>query len=185
MPKKRASRIYSRERGGEVRFYADFRDFNFYRLAVERAHLVAGFGRIHWLDAAALLVPPAPALSARETDIVQHMNDDHQDAIDACVRGLLGLAGDGWRLTGVDPEGCDLRRGPDTARLAFGRAVLDAEGARAELVRLTRAARSRLAATLCAAASACRAQATSSSGSSNSRSGARQKARSMLSPFFA
>ena len=126
--------------------YADFRDFHFYRLAVERAHLVAGFGRIHWLDAAALLVPPAPALSAREADIVQHMNDDHQDAIDACVRGLLGLAGDGWRLTGVDPEGCDVRRAHDTARLTFARAVLDAESARAELVRLTRAARSRLAA---------------------------------------
>ena len=126
--------------------YADFRDFNFYRLAVERAHLVAGFGRIHWLDAAALLVPPAPALIARETDIVQHMNDDHRAAIDACVHGLLGLDGEGWWLTGVDPEGCDLRRGPDTARLAFGRAVLDAESARAELVRLTRAARSRLAA---------------------------------------
>ncbi len=126
--------------------YADFKDFNFYRLALERGHLVAGFGRIHWLEADALLVSPAPALSAREADIVQHMNDDHQDAIDACARGLLGLAGDGWRLTGVDPEGCDLRRGHDTARLPFAQAVPDAESARAELVRLTRAARSRLAA---------------------------------------
>src|SRR5689334_21205250 len=35
--------------------YADFADFRFYRVAVERAHLVAGFGRIDWVDAAALL----------------------------------------------------------------------------------------------------------------------------------
>lgn len=29
--------------------YADFSDFHFYRMTVESAHLVAGFGRIHWL----------------------------------------------------------------------------------------------------------------------------------------
>ena len=35
--------------------YIDFADFAVYRMAVERAHLVAGFGRIHWIDAAVLL----------------------------------------------------------------------------------------------------------------------------------
>ena len=35
--------------------YVDFADFAVYRLAVERGHLVAGFGRIHWIDAAELL----------------------------------------------------------------------------------------------------------------------------------
>src|ERR1700733_1009397 len=30
--------------------YAGFKDFALYRLAVIRAHLVAGFGRIHWVD---------------------------------------------------------------------------------------------------------------------------------------
>jgi heme iron utilization protein len=126
--------------------YADFKDFNFYRLTVERAHLVAGFGRIHWLEASALLVEPAPVLIARETDIVLHMNDEHPDAIDACAQGLLGLAGEGWRLTGVDPEGCDLRRGYRVARLRFAGRVADAEGARAELVRMVKAARARLGA---------------------------------------
>ena len=49
----RASRSHRRRylaRHPVAAMYADFRDFNFYRLAVERAHLVAGFGRIHWLD---------------------------------------------------------------------------------------------------------------------------------------
>lgn len=35
--------------------YAGFGDFRLYRMAVARAHVVAGFGRIYWLDAAALL----------------------------------------------------------------------------------------------------------------------------------
>ena len=30
--------------------YAGFKDFHFYRVAVERAHLVAGFGKIRWLS---------------------------------------------------------------------------------------------------------------------------------------
>ncbi len=34
--------------------YAGFKDFNFYRVVVERAHLVAGFGKIRWLSAAEL-----------------------------------------------------------------------------------------------------------------------------------
>jgi hypothetical protein len=124
--------------------YADFRDFQFYRMAVERAHLVAGFGRIHWLEAAAVLVEPAPALIAHEADIVRHMNQDHREALDAYAQGLLGLGGTGWRLTGVDPEGADLRHGARTARLTFRQPVSDAESARLELVRLARLARSRL-----------------------------------------
>ncbi len=46
------------------------------------------------------------------------------------------------------------------------------------------AVRSLFAATRRAAASAARAHVTSSSGSSNSRSGARQKERSLVQPFF-
>ena len=123
--------------------YAGFKDFHLYRMAVERAHLVAGFGRIHWLEGSAVLVGPAPALRDHEAGIVGHMNADHQDAIDAYAQGLLGLEGSGWRITGIDPEGVDLRRGARTARLAFGNRVADPEGARAELVRLARLARGR------------------------------------------
>ena len=38
--------------------YVDFGDFRFYRMAVESAHLVAGFGRIHWLTAAEITDDP-------------------------------------------------------------------------------------------------------------------------------
>ena len=30
--------------------YADFGDFAFHRFEIDKAHLVAGFGRIHWLE---------------------------------------------------------------------------------------------------------------------------------------
>ena len=126
--------------------YVDFQDFAFYRVAPTRAHLVAGFGRIHWIEAGDMLfdVAGSAPLAEREAGVVAHMNADHADAVDLYANQLLGLDGAGWRMPGVDPEGCDLRRGGQVARLAFERPVGDAEGARAELVRLAKAARRRL-----------------------------------------
>ncbi len=121
--------------------YAGFKDFGVWRMTVERAHLVAGFGDIHWVDAADLSGPAAPALAAREADVVEHMNDDHADAIALYARVLLGLDGDGWVMTGVDAEGADLRLGGRVARLPFDKPIADADGARVELVRLVKRAR--------------------------------------------
>jgi heme iron utilization protein len=39
--------------------YAGFRDFSLYRVSVKRAHLVAGFGRIHWVDGTDVLLDAA------------------------------------------------------------------------------------------------------------------------------
>ncbi|MBI3514368.1 MAG: DUF2470 domain-containing protein [Proteobacteria bacterium] len=125
--------------------YAGFGDFHLYRVTLEAAHLVAGFGRIHWLSAAdvAPSAPPA-ALVVAEPDIVAHMNQDHADALDAYAHGLLGRTGTGWRMTGIDAEGCDLRRAGEVARVAFAQPISDPEGARAELVRLVKEARAAL-----------------------------------------
>ncbi len=130
-----------------ARAYAGFADFKLYRVAVDRAHLVAGFGQIHWIEAKDLLFPVADRaeLAEAEPGILRHMNDDHGDAVQIIAEQILGLAGTGWVLAGVDPEGCDLRRDGALVRAPFDRTVRDAESARAELVRLTKRAR-RLAA---------------------------------------
>lgn len=125
--------------------YAGFGDFAFYHLAIERAHIVAGFGRIHWLDD--YLYPgETQTLIDAETDILEHMNTDHADAIQLYAQKLLGKSGDGWSLCGIDPEGCDLIRtadnqGGELARLNFGKAIATADEARSELVRLVKQAR--------------------------------------------
>jgi putative heme iron utilization protein len=121
--------------------YAAFGDFNIYAMQVERVHLVAGFGRIRWLEWAEVRQHLAPALVEREADIVKHMNGDHAEAVQLYAERLLGRSGSGWRLTGIDPDGADLRLEGEVARLAFAKPVGDADGARAELVRLAKAAR--------------------------------------------
>jgi heme iron utilization protein len=121
--------------------YAGFKDFAFYRIMVERAHLVAGFGRIHWIDAKDLLGRIEPALAERESGIVEHMNTDHADAVELYATVLLRQPPGEWRMTGCDAEGVDLRCGARTARLDFGQIVTDAGAARAELVRLVKKSR--------------------------------------------
>src|SRR4029077_6915026 len=121
--------------------YAGFGDFHLYRIEVERGHLVAGFGRIDWIDAGDLLFAgDVGVLAAAEPEILKHMNDDHGDAIDRYAHRLLGRRGPGWRMTGIDPEGIDLRNGGETARLDFAALVavpvLSPEAARAALVQL-------------------------------------------------
>lgn len=126
--------------------YAGFGDFHLYRVDVERGHLVAGFGRITWIEGGELrFAGNASALAAAEADIVAHMNREHGDAVALYAERLLGLPGTGWRMIGIDPEGLDLRlsneQGAAAARLDFEAPVLTPAAARRMLVRLAEEAR--------------------------------------------
>jgi hypothetical protein len=126
----------------DAEMYAAFGDFNFYRVAPERAHLVAGFGRIRWLSATELLPEPPPmALAESEADILAHMNADHVDAIQLYAGRLLGLPAGEWRMTGIDAEGLDLRHAGRVERLAFDAPIGDAAEARKVLIALVAKAR--------------------------------------------
>ena len=118
--------------------YAGYGDFQIYRVTIGRAHLVAGFGRISWIEGDTLrFADPAAGLAAAEDEIVRHMNADHADAVALFAERLARRPGAGWRMTGIDPEGIDIRRDGETARLDFDQPVLDARTARRALIALT------------------------------------------------
>jgi putative heme iron utilization protein len=122
--------------------YIGFGDFRLYRVAVDRAHFVAGFGQIQWLEGRDLMfMGDFGELASAEAGIVSHMNADHTDVLANFARHLLGRTAVPWRMTGIDPEGIDLRCDCETARLDFVAPVLDAEQARAALVQLADDAR--------------------------------------------
>ena len=125
----------------DAAMYAGFKDFSLYRVVVERAHLVAGFGKIRWLSTAELAVPVPAGLAESEDGIVRHMNEDHADAVQLYAGKLLGLAGSDWRMTGIDAEGIDLRQAGHVARLAFDTPLSSAREARKVLVALVGKAR--------------------------------------------
>lgn len=125
--------------------YASFNDFKFYRVAVERAHLVGGFGKIRWLPLDELLPidlrPPLAAFKSAEAEILAHMNADHADAVQLYATRLLDLPAGDWKMTGIDSEGFDLRCKGKTARFAFDTALRAPSEARAALVALMAKAR--------------------------------------------
>ena len=126
----------------DAEMYAGFKDFNFYRVAAERAHLVGGFGKIRWLTMAELQPElPSAALTESEPGIVEHMNADHADAVQLYAGRLLGLPAGDWKMTGIDAEGLDLRAGGQVARLAFDQPIATASDARKALIALAAKAR--------------------------------------------
>ncbi len=129
----------------EAEFYAGFPDFGFWRLEVEGAHYIGGFGRIFDLDSADLLLPldDAAALLEAEPDIIAHMNQDHADAVELYAAALGDAQPGPWRMTGIDPEGCDIVLNGAARRVLFSMRVASPAEARRELVRLAAEARAR------------------------------------------
>ena len=113
--------------------YADFADFAFWRLNVESASLICGFGKAHELERDDLCVLPIPELETVEPGAVEHMNESHRDAIDLYA-AEAGFEGKGWRLATLDPTGLDLVRGDETARFWFNSRLASADQLRPRLI---------------------------------------------------
>lgn len=123
--------------------YATFADFGFWRVEVECAYLVAGFGRIVELkrDQILTVTQDAAELLAAEESAVAHMNEDHREAIGLYAKQLLGAEAGTWKIIGIDPEGCDLMAGEAVRRLDFPQRVNSAAELRKTLVALADKAR--------------------------------------------
>lgn len=123
--------------------YADFGDFAFFRLNVERASLNGGFGKAYALKRQDLVLPEEAwsAIADWEEGAVDHMNEDHQEAISLYAKVLLKQTGDKWSLASLDPEGMDLRAGDRMVRLWFDTLLSEPGTLRPVLVELAKKAR--------------------------------------------
>jgi hypothetical protein len=127
----------------EADLFAGFADFGFYRLTLETAHLVAGFGRIVDLAPPDVLISldDAGALIAAEAEIVDHLNSEHAETLRVYATKLLGAPDGAWRCTGCDPEGLELQLGRSALRLPFRRPVISPGALRQLLKQLAEEAR--------------------------------------------
>jgi putative heme iron utilization protein len=127
--------------------YERFGDFRIWVLRPERVRWVGGYGRMDDVEivdlAAAEPDPTAPGADRA----VDHLNDDHADALLSMARALGGypdaLAA---RCTSIDRYGLNLAietpRGHAPSRVGFADPVEEPNGLRAATVELTRLARS-------------------------------------------
>ncbi len=121
-----------------ARLYADFGDFAVWRVRPQAGLFVGGFARAVRLRGADLAPDPTgvAAIAGAEAGILSHCNRDHADAL-AAIAGRPGA----WTMVGADTDGCDLAQDETVIRIPWSAAAPDAGAIRAELIRLTQAAR--------------------------------------------
>jgi putative heme iron utilization protein len=123
--------------------FVDFKDFSFFRIVPSGAHLVAGFGRIVDLEPAQFLtdISDAEGLLEAEQGAIEHMNEDHREAMNLYATKLLGAETADWSCTGCDPDGMDMQADGKTLRLDFPERVTSGTELRKMLVKLVGEAR--------------------------------------------
>lgn len=138
----RAERRYL-NRNPKAKLYVGLGDFCFFRLEVERASLNGGFGKAYLLNRHDIIVegPVVEALAQSEQRAVDHMNDDHLDAIANYARYFAKSDGGGWVMTGIDVDGFDLAAGDESRRVFFPSPLKDAQEMRMALVEMAKEAR--------------------------------------------
>ncbi|MEM1377666.1 MAG: DUF2470 domain-containing protein [Pseudomonadota bacterium] len=126
----------------KAELYADFGDFSFFKLSIEGASLNGGFGKAYALTADDLAMQGEwAALMKGERSAVDHMNDDHLDAV-AHYATHFGKREDAkWQLATMDTEGMTLVAGDQTCRVWYPEPLMNAGQMRAVLVDMAREAR--------------------------------------------
>ncbi|MGL4491007.1 MAG: HugZ family protein [Rhizobiaceae bacterium] len=141
----KSARQRTLRRNPKAKLYVDFGDFSFMKLKPAGASLNGGFGQAYRLISDDLLEDAALAtqFEEAEADILEHMNKDHHDAVQAIGACVGAKSVKRWVMTGVDPHGVDLGAGETVARAWFDASAQSIGDIRQRLVDLTAASRSK------------------------------------------
>lgn len=121
-----------------AKLYETTHDFHFFRLEVKIARVIMGFGAIAWVDAEALC-QPSPFDEASEDGMIEHMNDDHVDAMQHYLTQLsveIKPNAKPPQMVGVNQFGITIRYRKRLYFVAFAEAAHDAMAVRQQLVAL-------------------------------------------------
>lgn len=130
-------------------YYANFRDFAFWKLAVDQVRYIGGYGRMSWIGKADWQRAEPDPIGPSAAGTIAHMNADHADALVLYCKAFSKAAEiRSASMTAVDRYGFEMSamtaEGPRPVRLAFARPVSTPEDVRAALISLVKEARSRL-----------------------------------------
>lgn len=129
--------------------YADFADFGFYRVEVQAAYWVGGFGKQRRLSGTQFIVNDCQALKTGHDHIVDHMNADHLDALaDIVAHETPHPKESGWKMISIDCDGMVLGTDvPESSdiRIEFPQTVRTPTDARQILVEMCKKSRDLMA----------------------------------------
>lgn len=123
--------------------YVDFGDFSFFTLEPRTASLNGGFGKAYILLPEDFLIasPASKALADIEESAIDHMNDDHREAVTLYAQKLAGGNGTNWTISGIDASGFDLLGTGSVLRVEFDAPLQDADRLAAVMAELAKRAR--------------------------------------------
>ena len=140
-----ARKIYL-TRHANSKYWVDFEDFSFYRLDVVDVYYVGGFGVMGWVLASEYVSSQPDPLAPSMSEIIQHMNADHKDALILLAKRFANIDSQEATMTAVDRLGFHVRLktsdGMRGLRIAFPREARDSATTRTVLVEMVRQARS-------------------------------------------
>ena len=130
-----------------AKYWVDFNDFAFYRMELVDVYYVGGFGVMGWVAADEYARAKADPLADTASEIIQHMNADHADALVLLARGFAGVEAEKATMTSVDRLGFHLRlktaERVHSTRVPFTREVRNTQETRTVLVEMVHQARQR------------------------------------------
>jgi hypothetical protein len=134
------------DRHANSKYWVDFEDFSFYRMEVVDFYYVGGFGVMGWVSAADYDRSQPDPLADAMSEIIEHMNTDHKDALVLLARHFALIDATEATMTAVDRLGFNVRLrtqdGMRGARIAFAREVSNPGETRKVLVEMVQQARS-------------------------------------------
>jgi putative heme iron utilization protein len=144
-PELEAARTIYLARYPDSKYWVDFDDFFIYQLDVLDVYYVGGFGAMGWVTALEYCQAQSDPLAEHKSDIMQHMNADHKDALILLAKRFAGIEAQEAEMTSVDRLGFHLRLktqdGVKGTRVAFLREVSDPSQTREVFVEMVKQAR--------------------------------------------
>src|SRR5271165_5536512 len=129
----------------DSKYWVDFDDFFFYRMDVLDVYYVGGFGVMGWVAASEYSQAQFDPLVEHKSDIMQHMNADHKDALILLAKRFSGIEAQEAEMTSVDRLGFHLRLktqdGVKGIRVAFSQEVSGPAESREVFIEMVRQAR--------------------------------------------
>ncbi len=130
-------------------YYADFRDFGFWKLRVESIRYIGGYGRMSWVEETDWRAAEPDPIGPAAAGIIAHMNEDHAEAMvlyckafskatDLTEASMTAVDRMGFEMSAITPDG------PRPVRLAFKAAVTTPDEVRTSLVAMLHDARAKL-----------------------------------------
>jgi hypothetical protein len=129
----------------DSKYWVDFDDFFFYRMDVLDVYYVGGFGVMGWVAASEYSQAQPDPLVEHKSDIMQHLNADHKDALTLLAKRFAGIDAQEAEMTAIDRLGFHLRLkthdGMKGTRIAFLREVSNPSQTREAFVEMVKQAR--------------------------------------------